>query len=201
MGNTLELRWFGDGRLNSEAIAAFDRAGRSVALEFRIDDYFVTSPTVGLKVRGGDTVELKQRISSSGISLRDGRCSGFLQEWSKWTLPVVRTASQDAGDDRSWTSVVKSRRTIRFQLTEGKVQAFDERRPFDAACGLEVADLLAGPDGRTAWTLGLEAFGRADACEELIRQVVEQHLPDDLGLPLTCAHSHSYPEWLCLSAE
>lgn len=194
MQTSTELRWFGEGELPPAALRTF-LGNDELVVEFRVDDYFAQSSTFGLKVRAGDKVELKQRNDSHRVTCGDDGCAGYLQQWEKWALPFTGTVPQEMRDDRSWITTAKTRRIRKYILSEGSVHEVTAR--VETGCGLEMVNLLIGPDGRKVWTIGLEAFGDPSERESLLLKLAEQFLsPSMLGLSLNDANSHSYPGWL-----
>ena len=200
MAASTELRWFGQGELDQNTLELLPAADEHVAIEFRMDDYFAHSNGFGLKVRGGEKIELKQQVGQgSEYATPDSTCSGYIQEWHKWALPFQGNVPQQVRDDRQWTTVVKTRRVRRHKLEGGTFKATNERLPDGVTgCGLEVVNLLVGPDGHSAWSVELEAFGDDhQERRELLILIANQWLPQTQpALALTREQSVSYPEWL-----
>jgi hypothetical protein len=193
-----ELRWFGRGELSTKPIE--EAIDVDPTVEFRIDDYFSKSRGFGLKLRGGDKVELKQLNTSEVIPLLNGACTGRLEEWEKWTLPFHGSVPDEMRNDRSWTTVVKTRKTWKFDL-HADVARFVSHRVQGTGCNLEFANLLIGPDGRKAWTIGLEAFGDPEERRRLLLSACKQFVVEAADAALRMGQSQSYPDWLLESAS
>ena len=189
---TTEVRWFLPGPLPPEVRSWF--SGNTGILERRRDTYLVASPhDRSVKLRGGETLELKvRRQVGPSIELGDG-LAGPQEQWRKWT---PADSLVEASPRQRWVDVHKTIIKRRFS-PEGEEQTFSPGRYEAPACDVEVADVRVGDVA--AWTLAFAAFGppagRRDAlvaCWEGLKASASGPAP----MGLDAGRANSYPEWI-----
>jgi hypothetical protein len=191
---TAELRWFVSSRPGPSILGWF---GADVPVEPpRIDRYLdlAGSEGVGVKLREG-LLEIKARRKEPRELLLAEGYAGRLECWAK----VGNPAPTDAWLDARWVDVRKERRLRRLTL-EGA-----ERPPSSAAgsagegCHFELTELTFG--GRSAWTLGLEAYGTESRLEDAVVHIARDLLAEaPADLELRSDSSCGYPAWLARSS-
>ena len=192
---SLETRWIFPGQMETGVARWLGRFPAET--ESREDTYLVNPELRGLsvKIRAGTALEVKEYCGSLGTLLVGGRASGHMQSWQKWSFPFI-PLSRGIGDPPGWRPVGKRRRTSRFSFADGRIAASVQRLAGEARCAVELTALRTG--GRSWWSLGFEATGRADllrgALEATAALVFAEPLPDDLRPGLE--ESTSYAEWL-----
>lgn len=193
--HSLEVRWILPGRLDAAVGRWFARFPAS--LESREDMYLVDPHLPGLsaKIRGGMALEVKVYRGSPGALELAGRAWGRLESWQKWSFPCD-LPSWGIGGPAGWTPVHKSRRISRFALASNSVQAHAPGPAHEPGCEVELVEV--GANGKTWWSLGFEATGRAillrSKLEAAAALVFAQALPG--GVELGAGGSSSYEEWL-----
>jgi hypothetical protein len=192
---SLEVRWILPGPLEGAVAEWF--AGFPSELESREDAYFLDPDLdeVSVKVRAGQTLEVKAFGGSPGILELRGRACGRMQYWRKWSVPF-RLRSRDNGDSDGWERVRKQRRTSRFSLTHGRITAPARGRAGEPRCAVELTEIQV--HHQDWWSLGLEATGPADLLRPVLggtaARVFTQPLPS--GVDFRMQDSTSYAEWL-----
>lgn len=193
---TSELRWFADGVPPDEVVSWFTDHGRRGDVEVRRDLYLVDGRIdVGVKRRGGDTLELKVRRS-----VADGRASaagpvGRIEVWHKWS---PADALVDEPSDQPWVEVGKLIVRRRFTVDGDDVVLTDGRRSMaGAGCDAEVTAIELGQ--AAAWSFAFAAFGplavRLTSIAAAWGALAAGGAPLDsslTGLVVSCG----YPQWL-----
>lgn len=186
-----ELRWFGDGPLPRQVRDWFRSA--AAATEARCDRYLLDQGVdVGIKVRGGQTLELKVRNAvGPPIDLGAG-LGGRPEEWRKWSpaddvVDVPRLAR--------WSSVSKVVTKRRFSAAGTEVPMAGE--PSGNGCDVEVTHVAVG--SIEAWSFAFAAFGSPEARGTSLR-ASWRTLTQSGALPTAplraLGWSMGYPEWL-----
>ena len=186
-----ELRWFADGPLPRQVRGWFSSA--AAATEARCDRYLLDQGAdVGIKVRGGQTLELKVRNDvGPRIDLGAG-VGGRPEEWRKWSpaddvVDVPRLAR--------WSSVSKVVTKRRFSVAGTEIPMAGE--PSGSGCDVEVTRVVVG--SIEAWSFAFAAFGSAGTRSTALwaswRALTQSgSLPTALVRGL--GRSMGYPEWL-----
>lgn len=186
-----ELRWFADGPLPRQVRAWFSSA--HAATEARCDRYLLDQGSdVGIKVRGGQTLELKvRRDVGPRVELAD-RLVGTPEEWRKWS-PADDVV--DIPQSARWTSVSKVVTKRRFAVDGTEVPMAGE--PSGSGCEVEVTHVAIG--STEAWSFAFAAFGSPASHGTALRQSWRT-LTRSGALPAALVHgwelSMGYPEWL-----
>lgn len=192
---TTELRWFGAGRVSQEVLAWFSTASDGL-LEERRDQYCVDGqPDIGVKRRHGETLELKVRQGSTESFELEGRFTGQLEAWQRWSPAGDRV---ELPHDPAWIDVDKTIAKRRFGRDGSEIALTTANRAMlGDGCDVEVASISVGP--LHAWSFALAAFGRPEHHRELLvstwRALNTPHLAPE-ALQLNPVHSFGYPEWL-----
>jgi hypothetical protein len=192
---SLEVRWIFPGQMQTGVARWLSRFPAET--DSREDIYLVNPELRGLsvKIRAGAALEVKEYCGGRGTLLVDGRVSGHMQSWQKWSFPF-NPLSRGIGDPPGWRPVYKRRRTSRFSFADGRIAASAQGLAGEARCAVELTALRTG--GQSWWSLGFEATGPADllrgALEATATLVFDQPLPD--GLRPGLDESTSYAEWL-----
>jgi hypothetical protein len=189
--HTTELRWFARGQLPGRVRAWFTRP--DAVTEARCDRYLVDQLVdVGIKIRGGQTLELKVRSDVRPWVDLGGGLGGRLEEWHKWS-PADDVVDIPAYS--RWISVDKVVSKRRFAATGTEIPMAGE--PSGAGCDVEVTDVAVG--STQAWSFAFAAFGppatRRAALHASWRALttsgsVPAALVRELGWPM------GYPQWL-----
>ena len=211
MQPSMEVRWFLTGTAPKEVEQWFRRGYVSpkdapIDNEAR-DDIYLSLPdsaALGIKLRAGKKIEVKQRQSSTGVQTLRAGIEGGIEQWVKWSFDLM--ATDDKGEPiRSpheiappgyWT-IIKKRRLLRkfAVIAAEKVITVDavNQRP-DEGCNMELVWLEV--NGKQWWSLGFESFGKLDTVEKNLRLVLEQVLPDPNFPEMRAEQSYAYPAWL-----
>jgi len=187
---SLEVRWIFPGQAGN-AVAGWWWERFPAGVESREDTYLFHPHLCGLsvKLRGGETLEVKVYRGSPGIVDVAGRARGRMESWPKWSFPCSPVSLGDAAPG-SWMPV--HRRISRFSLAGGQIQVRGPGPGGEPACSVELTEVHTC--GRPWWTLGFEATGPT----RLLRRELEaaaaaafQALPDDAELDTDNAQSHA----------
>jgi hypothetical protein len=198
---TLEVRWICRGGVPPGLLDYLGPFGE--AAEVREDRYLVDPwfPLLGVKIRGGVSLDIKVSQGSAGEVHLANAASGRLEHWTKWTFPIDSTGGSSPGseprpDDAAWVAVHKVRRRRSFQVADNLVVERALREASSPGCSFEVSDVTLGEE--SWWTLAFEAVGSAPTVDRDLRStaahVFSEPLPD--GLSLDRRRSMSYVRWL-----
>lgn len=202
MQSSMEVRWFLTGTAPKEVEQWFRRGYVSpkdapIDDEAR-DDIYLSLPdseALGIKLRAGKKIEVKQRLSSSGVQTLRAGIEGGVEQWVKWSFDLM-ARNDEIASPGYWT-VIKKRRLLRkfAVIAAEKVTVVDavNQRP-DEGCNMELAWLEV--NGKKWWSLGFESFGKLDTVEKNLRLVLEQVLPDPNFPEMRAEQSYAYPAWL-----
>jgi hypothetical protein len=191
---SLEVRWIFPGQLESAVAGWFGRF--PAGTESREDTYLLDPQLRGLsvKVRGGETLEVKVYRGSPGILEVTGRARGHLEFWQKWSFPF--SPLPGSGDPPGWRPVRKRRRISRFSAASRPIVAAAAGLGQEPRCEVELTEVHMG--GQHWWTLGFEATGPVgllrSELEATAALVFDQALPG--GVEPGPDESRSYAEWL-----
>jgi hypothetical protein len=198
---TVELRWFFHQHLPEEVKGWFCGSRLCVDETARTDDYLVMpgSNEVGVKLRGGRTLEIKARTQApEPFSLTTGATLGRQDAWTKWSLDddeVAARLAMQAGSAPHWVPVAKKRWLREFRIDQAG--SIDETNPDPTSNrGVKVELAEVNVRGSYWWTLAFESFGEGNRAADLAQ--VARHFLKILpkGLVLTEHDSMAYPEWL-----
>lgn len=196
MYTTVEVRWFAPGSPPEELERRFDALGAPGG-ETRRDTYLDLpgAPELGVKLRGGERLEVKLRECEFGETRLAGGPAARLERWKKWSFPVGPSGCLPAGlglPEGSWLDVDKSRRMVTYRLTgDGDVLPAEEWP--DEGCSLELTSLVVG--GQQWWTVAFEAFGDR-LVDALLAAAEEFFRVPEPAEALAGARSCAYPAWL-----
>lgn len=192
---SLEVRWIFPGQLAAGVARWLDRFPAET--ESRQDIYLVDPGLRGLsvKIRAGRALEVKEHGGSRGTLMVEGRATGGIASWQKWSFPFY-PLSGGIGDPPGWRLVDKRRRISRFCWADGRIAASAWGPADEARCAVELTEVRAG--GQPWWSLGFEATGPADrlpgTLDATATLVFALPLPD--GLKPGLDESTSYAQWL-----
>lgn len=160
LNRTAELRWFFAGPPPAPVRRWFDGFGGPP--EERTDRYLRLGGTdrLGLKLRGGEGLELKVRRGDPVPHAWPGGLTGGIERWDKWSVPGFSGRRLASIPARYRLDVHKRRRTVtcrvapdgRLSLAPGPAGRRD-----GAGCAVELAEVRAAGVERV--TLGFEAYG------------------------------------------
>lgn len=195
MDQTLEVRWFYEGTPPASVVdwfMTFDPEKQSD----REDLYLISNdPSLNVKLRE-EKIQLKRRSGDRVSTHFHDRVSGHREFWQKWSFPLTDDSPDLFTDDPSglWLPVTKSRYQREYEPDEQRalLDTLDEPDPADAL--VELTQVTSGP--HTAWTICMEAEGRAEALPGTLRQM--GHYVFNQGTPpaLDPSYSHGYVRWL-----
>jgi hypothetical protein len=186
-----ELRWFADGRLPGSVRTWF--AGPPAAAEERCDRYLLDGAAdIGIKVRGGRTLELKARRGVGARIELAGGPGGCLEEWAKWS--PADDLVEVPGHAR-WISVRKAIAKRRFAVS-GEELPVTVGTP-GGGCDVQVTSLSVGP--MQAWTFAFAASGPRSTRDASLRaswRALTASVPVPGELLQGLRWSMGYPQWL-----
>jgi len=191
---SLEVRWLSRGPLPhdaSEWLGPFTEP-----IEARDDRYLgTTSEELGVKIRGGEQLDVKIFRGSPGELEVSPAIRGRLESWERWSFPIGST-SLPPEDAVAWLTVRKRRSRRTFRVSDDRVEERSLSEVEMPGCTLELTEVEV--DGETWWTLGLEARGEVDSVEPALRATAASLLrePTPSGLHLDPGASTSYATWL-----
>jgi hypothetical protein len=147
---------------------------------------------VGVKVRGGQTLELKVRSKVSTRIDLSGGLGGRPEEWRKWS-PADDVV--DFPRDAWWTGVSKVVTKRRFSVAGGEIPMGGE--PSAPGCDVEVTSVTVG--SIDAWSFAFAAFGPPATRITALRAswwTLTQSGSAPKELVGGLGRSMGYPEWL-----
>lgn len=195
MDQTLEVRWFYDGPPPASVrdwIAAFDPDEPSE----REDLYLISDdPSLNVKLREGK-VQLKRRSGARPLVAFADAVRGYREFWQKWSFPLTDDAPNLFTDDPSglWLPVTKTRRQRTFtpDAQRALLDTLDEPDPAEASVELT----RVTHSDHVAWTVCMEAEGRAEALAGTLRQMGRYVFGQGTPPELAPEHSTGYVGWL-----
>jgi len=186
---TYEVRWVRPGRVGSDIAEWFARF--SHVSEVREDHYLVTPPMPGLsvKIRGGSSLDVKQRLGAVGALEVEGVGAAQISSWSKLSFLLADEVSPTP-EEPAWRRVAKRRMISTFPI--GRLRRSESVR--SSACSVELTEVEALDD--TWWTLAFESRGRRDVrgIRRTAAMVFAEPLP--VSPPLRAEEAQSYAEWI-----
>jgi len=194
--NSLEVRWFGEGptpRDLDEWIAGLG----SVESASRTDLY-LSPPTASfnLKLRreGGEFVELKRRLGGPERRSFAPDVTGDVEQWYKWSFSLDHSPSLWTSERTGLWLPVRKARTLHAldaaDLPSSGASLSDE----DVTAHVELTAVTAS--SATAWTVGLEVAGRAEALAGAFAAVASEVFGEPFPVDLSAEQSVGYSEWL-----
>ena len=181
---TLELRWFAQGRIPVAAIEWFEHTAPAVEIEKRIDTYLLDGRAdLGVKRRDNGPLEVKERRCIGPTVAVGEHLEARVEEWHKSASGRTPTEA-----DR-WVRIAKTVRTYPYRATVSDGRA--------AGCDIEIAAVET--EGAEAWTLAFEASGPASERMGTLTAAIDRFLsgadvPADLAAALEM--EAGYPAWL-----
>jgi hypothetical protein len=214
MQPTVEVRWFYAGEIPETTLQRFmsgELPQDSGTIEKRRDAYlsFPGMDSLGIKLRGtdqlhvndADQLEIKRRqLDLPAVTFHTG-VTGRLEHWSKWVFHSESSGPQLSAyitaKDEAWVDVRKARYLRKYQVTTDKrVLAVSLKEWPENGCNIEVSELMV-PGEKIWWTLGLEAFGDADAViEDTLRLSANYFFAETALGKFEEKDSYGYPRWL-----
>ncbi len=194
VADTSEVRWFIAAELPNQVVQWFTAAGTKGRVHHRTDLYRVDGPPDrGVKLRHGETLELKLRTGEPTIVELGPGARGVREEWRRWSPAEERVESAEHG---RWVEVSKTVIKRRFR-TDGREEPLTvvTQAMAGTGCEVEVAGITtpAGP----SWTFAFAAFGD-DGARQVSLEVAARAVLGAVPSPLHLegAVSCGYPEWL-----
>lgn len=148
---THEVRWLRRGAVPQDLTEWFSRLPH--VTEIRADRYLVKPQITGLslKVRGDESIDLKQRQGSLGVVRVGRRLTGPADAWLKTSIPLLEEPGWlTASADDAWIRAVK-RRLRAFPLDTQSASGTDP------LCAVELTEVEVL--GELWWTVGFEVSG------------------------------------------
>lgn len=195
MVDTLEVRWFVEGAPPTEITEWMREIGAS-AESARTDLYLVSDdPAMNVKLREGN-VQTKHRLGErSRIQFGDA-VAGVKERWVKWSFPTVEQHHDLFDDDPTglWVPVHKERmkRSIDPSEQANMLDHMIEDNPTTAE--IELTDVRSG--SHRAWTICMEAKGRAEALSGTLQQMGNHLFSQGIPRSLAVDHSFGYARWI-----
>jgi hypothetical protein len=152
---------------------------------------------LGIKARGGKTVEVKGLVAVASDGLLAGPFAGPIEIWGKWSAAALTL-------NPARTIETRKRRWLRKFVTTGaipreiplnnKEQPTDENMALPAiGCNVELTHVSVA--SQAWWTFAFEAFGKLTTIQDDLRavaSVLAARHPPSMGAPIVA----SYPAWL-----
>jgi hypothetical protein len=180
---------------------ALVRRGFGASVEERRDRYLCDGRTdVGVKIRNGETLELKTRLTTGPVVDLGAGLIGNIERWRKWTLggaDLDRPLSPRRIDADGWIDLDKRIAKRRF-LLDGIEVEYSPQLPHEPSCDVEIVDVRAA--GEAAWSFAFAAHGPRGSRLATVRSAAQAVLADggptwrDGGLGRHA--SMGYPEWI-----
>jgi len=192
---TLEVRWFDQGRIPAGLQAWFDRPGEKQIQPPRTDLYLAgLDSSVGIKLRQG-LLEIKPRQADLGGHEFLPGTAGHVGRWIKWGFPVS-AADWPGVKSSHWLPVTKSRQMLYYRVTDaGGITASALDEVPERGGSLELTEITL-PDEARWWTLGFEIIGQQEYQSEILRKIVLHALGNSSPFDLGLEKSYGYPQWL-----
>lgn len=186
---TYEVRWIRPGRLGGDVAEWFSRF--SHVSEARDDHYLVAPPMPGLsvKIRGGSSLDIKQRLGVVGALEVDGVGAAQIGSWSKLSF-LLADEALPTQDEPAWRRVAKRRMISSFPI--GRLRRSDSMHA--SACSVELTEVEAADD--SWWTLAFESRGRRDVRGIKRTAAMVFAEPPPVSPPLRADEAQSYAEWI-----
>jgi hypothetical protein len=211
MQPSMELRWFIQGGLTEDLNGWFDTSALvshaeekfKPSIEERQDTYLslVHRTELGIKLRKGERIEIKERLHDRGIQAFSAEVQGRVEQWVKWSFML---GAEDRNPPNislpvdAWTDVQKKRKSRKFAVYPAnyvvEVEPNGNPENVPEGCNLEVTELLVR---NQVWhSLGFEAFGSIGTVEGNLLLVVKEVLLHSRFPAMKAGDSFGYPVWL-----
>jgi len=195
MDQTLEVRWFYDGTPPSTVVDWFMDLDPEQESE-REDLYLISNdPSLNVKLRE-EKIQLKRQSGErTGAQFHD-RVRGHREFWQKWSFPLTDDAPDLFTEDPSglWLPVTKSRYQRKYKPAEQRSLLAPLVEPDPADALVELTQVTSGP--HRAWTICMEAEGRAEVLPGTLRQMGLYVFNQGTPPALEPARSYGYVHWL-----
>jgi hypothetical protein len=148
---THEVRWLRRGAVPRNLTEWFSQLPH--VTETRVDRYLVKPQVTGLslKIRGDESIDVKQRQGSLGVVRVAGRLTGPADAWLKTSIPLPEEPGWLAASaDDAWIRAVK-RRLRAFPLDTPSASGAD------SSCVVELTEVEVLSE--LWWTVGFEVSG------------------------------------------
>jgi hypothetical protein len=187
---TFEVRWIRRGRLATDVVTWFARLSH-FREERRDDDYLRVPNLAGfsIKIRGGESLDVKQRRGTVGDVELGGVASGRIRQWVKVSFTLSAGVSQLPAP-AGWVRVGKHRRIIYSPIAESRSAA-----PESGICSVELTEIYV--EDEEWWTLGFESTGPEALALAGLRDRASMVFSEPPPMrALRSSESISYSEWL-----
>lgn len=195
MDDTLEVRWFVDGRPPSDVLDWIQSLGAE-AESARTDLYLVSDdPAMNVKLREG-SVQTKHRIGDrTPISFSED-VEGIQERWVKWSFPTVEQHHDlfDKDPTGLWVPVHKERLRLKVPPEEQSSHLSRMIEPDPAEAKIELTEVRS--QEQNGWTICMEAEGPPDALPGTLQQAGNYLFQKSTPPDLSPAHSFGYARWI-----
>lgn len=195
MDDTLEARWFIDGRPPTDVLEWIQSLGAE-AESARTDLYLASDDSaMNVKLREG-RVQTKHRIGDRmPISFTD-TADGIQERWVKWSFPTVEQHHDLFDDDPTglWVPVHKERLRLILSPEEQSARFSRLIEPEPADAKIELTEVRS--QGRRAWTICVEAEGRPEALPGTLQQAGNHFFDHGQPPALSASRSFGYARWI-----
>lgn len=197
---TTELRWFYPGTPPKKVTHWFKEHAPGEVLgtpETREDLYLVIPGADYLNVKlRHDRLEIKWRQEILGVEQVGDRWSGQLEKWGKCICEDLSAqVPENAVETGTWVGVEKTRSQRTYHFLGDSVEPVRENQWVPQGCNVELTQVKVRD--RHWWSVGLEAFGEAEALWKNLQMTAEfvgKSYGEEPGfLP---QNSFAYPHWL-----
>lgn len=195
MDDTLEVRWFVDGRPPSDVLDWIRSLGAE-AESARTDLYLVSNdPAMNVKLREGN-VQTKHRIGDRTPITFTADVEGIQERWVKWSFPTVEQHHDlfDKDPTGLWVPVHKERLRLKVPPEEQSSHLSRMIEPDPAEAKIELTEVRS--QGQNGWTICMEAEGTPDALPGTLQQVGNYLFQKGTPPDLSSAHSFGYARWI-----
>lgn len=181
MESTTEMRWWWRGGSPPQVDAWFAQLRGVIRDEARTDRYLAlaTDLDMGVKVRGGERLEIKALSHRERDVAVSDTVVGTLEQWLKWSFALAAASRDETEIDQNpgaWIRTCKYRWLVDVE-----------------DCALELAEVDVGEE--RWWSLAAEAAGTGDSGRERLaaglRWLVAAQPPPQLELTDDCSYGYA----------
>ena len=198
MLESVEIRWFLQGRMPDNLYSIFDDSDIQSKWEIRSDYYLLIedSGNIGIKLRNS-RLELKWLKKSNNFTLPQLNVDGKIEYWVRWEWDDTKSFNDilqfiHLNKDNPWIKVDKSRFQKKFKIHgDSLVDVSSESIHFDYA--IEITQLKIYE--QSWWSIGFDSFLK-DGHEYFFTQLIKRYVDREISPLLKPDLSYGYPKWI-----
>ena len=198
MLESLEIRWFFQGRIPDNFYLIFNDSDDQTKWETRSDYYLLNEygDNIGIKLRNS-RLELKWLKRSNNFALPQLNIDGKIEYWVRWAWNDTKSFNDVLqfirfNEDSPWIKIDKSRFQKKFKIQDDSLaEVQSESVYYDFA--IEITKLKTFE--QYWWSIAFDSFLK-ERYEYFFSQLIKRYLNKEVQSLLKLDSSYSYPTWI-----